>query len=237
MKRIMVLLFAVIMLISLAACGSKAENGGKKNNSGSENNSKKEENNSKNGENNLNNASSPEQIEEAIRKALGDSYYATVDVPSEELFTCVLSGVDLEKLSSYVAKISAIPSINPDSVVVVKCKDASYADEVIDTFNENYAGTVGYARLYSFSIPKVEGARIYKQGDTVIFVLAGATDDSGDLEKAAKLAADEYAKVDEAIKKCLGSLPENRIVIPEDNGNDVPQDINDDNGGIPLIGG
>lgn len=74
----------------------------------------------------------------------------------------------------------------------------------------------------------MEGARLYKFGDTVIFVIGGALAENGaSAEDKAKLAASEYEKIDSAIKELFGTLPENLAVVTEP---DDSNDNDDDNG-------
>lgn len=58
-------------------------------------------------------------------------------------------------------------------------------------------------------------ARIYQSGDYVLYIIAGASYDGEDSEAENKLAVSEYAKIDEALKSVLGTLPENLAVVPE----------------------
>lgn len=170
-----------------------------------------------------------------------------MDAPEDELFSTVVSSIDFSQVGDYVIKQARVSAVNPDTVVVLKCK-SGYADTAVDLINESYAQTLSYSRLYSFSVAKVEGARLYKIGDTVIFVIGGANaEDGASAEDEAKLAASEYEKIDGAIKELFGTLPENLAVVTE------PDDTNsgDDDGGffnmtddfglegddMPLIGG
>lgn len=52
----------------------------------------------------------------------------------------------------------------------------------------------------------------------MIYVIAGASYDGEDSEAENKLAASEYAKIDEAVQSIFGTLPENLAVVPEDDG-------------------
>ena len=83
---------------------------------------KKEEDKTKTEKNTSDKVFTPAQIEAAIAAALADDYHATVDVPKEEMGTCPMRNVDLSKLDSYVAKISPIPSIQMDSVMIATAK-------------------------------------------------------------------------------------------------------------------
>ena len=146
-----------------------------------------------------------------------------------------MADIDPAQLESYTAKQSAITAVYPDTVLVMKCK-SGYKDTAVDILNENYAQTISYIRQYPFDVAKVEGARIYKVGDIVMFILAGNIADSdATAEDEAKLAASEYEKIDNVIKSIFGTLPKNLAVIKEP---EIP-----DNGGfdnfedMPIIGG
>ena len=191
MKKWIVFVLAALMLLSMAACGS---------NSGETEAPLK--------------AATPAEIEAAVAAALGDGCLATVDVPEEELFTSPLGDLDLTKVKSYVAKQSEVVSVDVDSIVIAECEDG-YADEAVAKLNEAYGRILSYIRQYPFGVAKVEGARLYKVGSTVMLIIAGASYDGEDSEAEAKLANEEYQKIDEALKGLFGSLPQNLIQIPE----------------------
>ena len=160
----------------------------------------------------------PAEIEAAIAAALGEGYLATVDVPEEEIFLSPLGWLDLTKVKSYVAKQAQVTALNMDAVVIAECEEG-YADEAVDQLNQSFAQTVGYIRQYPFGVAKVENARIYKEGNTVMLIIAGANaGDDADAEAEAKLAVAEYEKVDAALKALFGAVPENLAVIPEEGG-------------------
>ena len=191
MKKWIVFILAALMLLSMAACGS---------NSGETEAPLK--------------AATPAEIEAAVAAALGDGCLATVDVPEEELFTSPLGDLDLTKVKSYVAKQSEVVSVDVDTIVIAECEDG-YADEAVAKLNEAYGRILSYIRQYPFGVAKVEGARLYKVGSTVMLIIAGASYDGEDSEAEAKQANEEYQKIDEALKGLLGSVPQNLIQIPE----------------------
>ena len=157
----------------------------------------------------------PAQIEAAIAAAIGEGYLATEAVPADELYACALGAFDMEKVKSYVAKTAAVTALNLDTVVIAEC-EAGYADEGVDLLNESLAQSVSYIRMYPFGVAKVEGARIYKVENTVMLILAGASADSeATAEDEAKLAAEEYEKIDAALEALFGTELENLAVIPE----------------------
>lgn len=191
MKKWIVFILAALMLLSMAACGS---------NSGETEAPLK--------------AATPAEIEAAVAAALGDGCLATVDVPEEELFTSPLGDLDLSRVKSYVAKQSEVVSVDVDTIVIAECEDG-YADEAVAKLNEAYGRILSYIRQYPFGVAKVEGARLYKVGSTVMLIIAGASYDGEDSEAEARLANEEYQKIDEALKGLFGSLPQNLIQIPE----------------------
>lgn len=207
MKKVITVILAALMLLSFAACSSNQNNN-------SNNNASTNTNESKN-DTPAKTEKSPAEIEEAIAKALGDGYLCTVDVPEEELFSSAIGRLDLTKVKNYVAKQAAVAAVDLDSVVIAECEDG-YADEAVNLLNESFAQTVDYIRQYPFGVAKVEGARLYKVGNTVMLIIAGASaDENTSAEDEAKLAAEEYAKIDEAIKSIFGTVPENLAVIPK----------------------
>lgn len=162
-------------------------------------------------------APSPKDIEAAIAAALGDGYLCTADVPDDEMVLSCIGRLDLTKIDEYVVKQPTI--YTQDAVGIVKCKEG-YTDEAAQILNERFAQSISYIRQYPFDVAKVEGTRIYKIGDIVMYITAGATPaENASEEDAAKLAAAEYEKIDNAIKELFGTLPENLAVIPEDDSN------------------
>lgn len=159
----------------------------------------------------------PAEIEKKIADAVGaDNYLCDSEIDKDWLTNSY--GLDLSKIESYAAKQSSIPSINLDVVIVLKAKDG-YADEAADLLNKSFAQTVDYIRQYPFGTAKVMNGRLYKSGNYVIYVIAGASYDGEDSEAEAKLAVSEYEKIDAAVKGVFGELPKNIAVIPEDDGN------------------
>ena len=250
MKKYRAIALAAIMVMSLAGCSnttnSSADGSSTSSAVNSDSASDKADDSSASDSNAEKNVA-PADVETAIAKALGDGYLSTVDAPEDELFSTVVSTIDFSQVDDYVIKQATVSAVNPDTVVVLKCK-SGYADTAVDLINESYAQILSYSRLYSFSVTKVEGARLYKIGDTVIFIIGGANaDDNASAEDEAKLAASEYEKIDNAIKELFGTLPENLAVVtePDDsNANDddsgffsMTDDFSFEGDDMPLIGG
>lgn len=252
MKKFISMAIMAAMILTMAGCSDNKENSSIPSESSStsdvskpeskpvEPESKPEESNPESKPAEPEKTVSPADIEAAIAKALGDGYFCTVDVPESELFLSNMAGIDLSQLESYTAKISPVPAVDLDTVLVMKCK-SGYAETAVDILNENYAQTISYIRQYPFGVAKVEGARLYKIGDIVMFILAGNIADSdATAEDEAKLAASEYEIIDNVIKSLFGTLPKNLAVIKEpelpDNGGEFDGGF-DDFEDMPIIGG
>ncbi|MBQ1371946.1 MAG: DUF4358 domain-containing protein, partial [Oscillospiraceae bacterium] len=172
MKKLLCLILAVCIVLSFAACnGAGSSQASSTDASSSEKESQA--------------APTPAEIEAAIAKALGEGDLATVDVPEEELFTCALGEADLTKLDSYVAKQTLVSAVDLDSIVIAKCKDEAYAEELLSQFNEKFQQVSDYAAQYPFNLPKVQATRIYRVEDTVMYILAGANPDQNASEEEA----------------------------------------------------
>ena len=250
MKKYLAIALTALMVMSFAGCSNAANNSSDSSSASSTVNSdaasdKTSDNSDSNSD--VEKSVSPADVEAAIANALGDGYLSTVDAPEDELFSTVVSMIDFSQIDDYVIKQARVSAVNPDSVVVLKCK-SGYADTAVSLINESYAQILSYSRLYSFSVTKVEGARLYKVGDTVIFVIGGANaEDGASAEDEAKLAVSEYDKIDNAIKELFGTLPENLAVVtePDDsNANDddsgffsMTDDFSFEGDDMPLIGG
>ena len=173
----------------------------------------------------------PASIEKAIADAVGSENYLC-DTDIEESWLKNSFGLDLSKVKSYVAKQNAISAVNLDTVIILETED-SYADTAVELLNESYSGAVSYIRQYAFGVGKVMNARIYKEGNYVMYILAGANYEGNDAEKEDEFAVSEYKKIDDALNSIFGEIPENLAVIPEDDGSSVGLIIDDD---IPMLG-
>lgn len=196
-KKIASILLSLVMAFSIVACGKATDN-------------KKTDDN---GKGNTTVTATPAEIEQKIADAVGkDNYLCDIEIDKDWLQNTFQ--LDMSKVESYVAKQNSIGSVNPDTVIVLKTKDG-YASDAVKALNTYYAQVVSYIRQYPFGTAKVMNARIYQSGDYVLCIIAGASYDGEDSEAENKLAVSEYAKIDEALKSVLGTLPENLAVVPE----------------------
>lgn len=220
-KQIILVLLSLVIVFGAASCGKGTDNN-------------KTDGNDKN---NTAVTAAPSDIEKKIADAVGkDNYLCDIDIEKDWLQNSFQ--LDMSKIDSYIAKQNSIGSVNPDTVVILKTKDG-YADEAVKVLNTYFAQVVSYIRQYPFGTAKVLNARIYRSGDYVLYIIAGASYDGEDSEAENKLAVSEYAKIDEVVKSVFGTLPQNLAVVPEDDGNNggfiAPDD--DDLEGAPVVGG
>ena len=204
----------------------------------------------------------PAEIEAAIARVIGDGYNATVDVPMEEMYSCALADADFSKIDSYVAKLTLVPSVQQDQIVIATAKDAAYAEELVKLYNKEYERATMYAKQYPMEPHKLTRARIYRVGNTVMYLIAGKSPETGmDDTACIALAEAEYKKIDDTIREMYGYLPENLLVesepepgeehaaiyeggdVPFDDGLDIPGDpeagTNPEDGGdgVPMFDG
>lgn len=265
MKKILTIALTASLILAFAGCSNNAGNNSQSTSSssssksGSNSSSSKSDNNSSSSKTDSNSSSksdnnsssttdnnstdkpdenktiTPAEVEAVIAKALGEGYLCTEVVPAEEANLSCIGWLDGDKIESYVLKKPT--TYCQDMVAVVKCREG-YADEAVQILNNYFAQNISYIRQYPFDVAKVEGTRIFKYDDIVMYITAGAAA-SGEIsaEDEAKLAASEYEKIDSAIKQLFGTSPKNLAVITEPDNNDNNGGFNFDDSEFPVIGG
>ena len=195
MKRILTFVLTAAMLLSLAACGGKADDSGKTN---------------------AEVTMTAQEVMDALKEKLGDSF--NCDTAESEDRMSGYWGLDMEQIESWAAMSSSNSAIDPSSAVVLKVKDG-YAQDAAALLQTGYEQVLSYSRMYNMDLQKVLQARLFVNGNYVALLILGAASDWEDSdEEQAKFAADEAAKVDAAWSDIFGSA-ENVITIPEDDGN------------------
>lgn len=215
MKRILTFALALVMVLSLAACGSKRDE-----NSGNDNDV----------------TLTAQEVLEQLKKSLGDSYAS--DTAETEDRISGYYGLDLSKIESWAAESDSNSSLNMDCAVVLKVKDG-YAQDAAAALQTSYEQVLSYARMYNMDLQRVLNARLFVNGNYVALLIEGAQGDwQASDEEQAKFAAEEAVKVDDAWKAIFGSA-ENSISIPEDSGNSGLTDDSDnaDDSDLPVLGG
>ena len=189
MKKTTALLLALMMVLSLAACGNSNDNGNK--DSGNTTVDK-----------------TAQEVLDALKEKLGDSYGC--DLAEDEDRMTNYYGLDMSKIDSWAAESSENSALDPSTAVVLKVKDG-YAQDAVALLQERYNQVLDYVRMYSMNVAQVEQARLFVNGNYVALLILGQTPDENTADEA-KLAQDEAAKVDAAWQDIFGSAS-NQLVV------------------------
>lgn len=197
MKRILSFALALMMALSLAACGG---------NDNSKGNDKKD---------------APEvtmtaqEVLDSLKKSLGDSYTSDKTEPEDRISGYY--GLDMSQIESWAAESNSNNSLNMDCTAILKVKDG-YAQDAAALLQKGFEQMCSYARMYNMDLHRVLQARLFVNGNYVALLIEGKQGDwQASEEDQAKFAAEEAAKVDAAWDSVFGAA-KNTIVIPEDNG-------------------
>lgn len=229
MKKLIAFIIAAMMIASaLAACGKTDDPNKTKTTETTTETQKKEEPPKPV-------TLTPAEIEARIKAAIGEENYICNTKIEEDWFSSYY-GFDMTQIKSFVALENAVSAVNPDMVIIMEVKDG-YAQTAVNILNERFEGKVGYIRQYPFGVQKVLGARLFTEGNYVAFIIAGASYEGENTEEEAKLAAAEYAKIDNAWEAIFGKKPHNLAIIPEDKGNGGGGLFPSGDEDIPVIGG
>ena len=193
MKRILTFFLALTMVLSLAACGGKAD----------DNKGKTEV------------TMTAQEIMDTLKEKLGDSFGC--DVAETEDNISGYWGLDMGQVESWASMSNSNSAVNSSYAVIVKVKDG-YAQDAAALLQTGYEQILSYSRMYNMDLQKVLQARLFVNGNYVALLILGATGDwQLSDEELARLAAEEAAKVDETWSGIFGSA-DNSITVPEDDG-------------------
>ena len=186
-KKVTALLLALMMVLSLAACGGKQDN-------------------------NKNDPApaadmTAQQVLDTLKEKLGDSYGC--DLAEDEDRMTNYYGLELSQIDSWAAESSKNSALDASTAVVLKVKDG-YAQDAAAALQTSYDQVLDYSKMYSMNLPMVQQARLFVSGNYVALLILGQTPD--DTADEAKLAQDEAAKVDAAWQALFGSAS-NQIVV------------------------
>ena len=188
MKKVTALLLALMMMLSLAACG-KSDNGA---------DSKKDDPSAD---------MTAQQVLDALREKLGDSYGCSAAEDEDRMTNYY--GLDLSQIDSWAAESSENSALDPSTAVVLQVKDG-YAQDAAALLQERYDQVLDYCRMYSMNVAQVEQARLFVSGNYVALLILGQT--PGDGTDEAQLAQDEAAKVDASWQSLFPSAA-NQLVV------------------------
>ena len=189
MKRILTFFLALTMVLSLAACGGKAD----------DNKGKTEV------------TMTAQEIMDTLKEKLGDSFGC--DVAEAEDNISGYWGLDMGQVESWASMSNSNSAVNSSYAVIVKVKDG-YAQDAAALLQTGYEQILSYSRMYNMDLQKVLQARLFVSGNYVALLILGAEGDwEASDEEQAKFAAGEADKVDSAWKALFCSAS-NSIVIP-----------------------
>lgn len=193
MKRILTFFLALTMVLSLAACGGKAD----------DNKGKTEV------------TMTAQEIMDTLKEKLGDSFGC--DVAETEDNISGYWGLDMGQVESWASMSNSNSAVNSSYAVIVKVKDG-YAQDAAALLQTGYEQILSYSRMYNMDLQKVLQARLFVNGNYAALLILGAQGDwEASDEVQAKFAAEEAAKVDAVWSGIFGSA-DNSTTIPEDDG-------------------
>ena len=193
MKRILTFFLALTMVLSLAACGGKAD----------DNKGKTEV------------TMTAQEIMDTLKEKLGDSFGC--DVAETEDNISGYWGLDMGQVESWASMSNSNSAVNSSYAVIVKVKEG-YAQDAAALLQTGYEQILSYSRMYNMGLQKVLQARLFVNGNYAALLILGAQGDwEASDEVQAKFAAEEAAKVDAVWSGIFGSA-DNSITIPEDDG-------------------
>ena len=153
-----------------------------------------------------------DEIEQKIAGLLNEDYACDTDIDVQQLKDYYR--LDMSKVKEYTAKESKIPSVIPDTVIVLRT-DKNYVDTAVEMLNRALTGTV---MSFGFGNPVTINARIYTSGEYVLYVIAERAYDGGTPEQQREAVNNTYAEIDKVLKESLDGLSDNLALIPENAG-------------------
>lgn len=189
MKKATALLLALMLTLSLAACGSSNDSGNKDNG-------------------NTTVDKTAQEVLDALKEKLGDSYGC--DLAEDEDRMTNYYGLDMSKIDSWAAESSENSALDLRTAVVLKVKDG-YAEDAAALLQTGYEQVLDYSKMYDMNLPMVQQARLFVNGNYVALLILGQTPNENTADEA-KLAQDEAAKVDAAWQDIFGSAS-NQLVV------------------------
>jgi len=175
MKKLLAMLLALMMVLSLAACGNK----------NNEEPDAPEEPSSSVEETPETPEETPEetpagevdakltQLHESLKEAYGENYLPSM--PLDETMLTEVIGVDMENVESFIAEMPMM-SAHVDTFIGIKAKEGK-ADAVEADLNAYRDNVVENSMQYPMNEEKVKASEVVRKGDYVFFVMLGQIPD------------------------------------------------------------
>lgn len=173
MKRIMILMLAMLMIFAIAACGADEEA--------------------------VRKDYTAQEIFDAIKEAYGENFIPDGDMVEEEYTETY--GLNMDDIAEIKAQMAMI-SFHPDRIVVVKANEGK-GEAVEAALTAARDNLVQNGMWYPANLAKVNASQVLRNGDYVVFMMLGAVDDNIEAteEDAAKFAKEQMEIGIEAFNK------------------------------------
>lgn len=147
------------------------------------------------------------QVLSKIKKSMKSSYTCDNKLKMEDGITYY--DLDKSKVESMAYETNKNSSINMDIAVVVKVKKG-YVNTAKEKLQKSLTQIVDYSKLYNMDTLRVNQARIFVKGNYIgMFILGKQADYNLSVQKKAKIAKSEAAKIDKAWKSVFGGKIKN----------------------------
>lgn len=140
---------------------------------------------------------------DAVKEAYGEKYLPQMQYDAE-VFENVF-GIKEELYEEFIAEAPMMSS-HVDTFVAVKAKEgkAEEVAQILETYQENMRNN---SFQYPMNLGKVEGARLYRNGNYVFYIiLGGYPEDESEVD--AEMAKEQNQAAVDAIEKILGKADE-----------------------------
>lgn len=113
------------------------------------------------------------ELHTAVKEAYGENYIPSVMAYDEETMESVF-GISDDLYEEFVAEAPMI-SVHVDTFVAIKAAEgkAEEVEQLLTAYRENL---VNNSMQYPMNLNKVEGSRVYRNGDYVFYIMLGSLD-------------------------------------------------------------
>lgn len=143
------------------------------------------------------------ELYNAVKEAYGENYLPQMQYDAE-IFENVF-GIKEELYEEFIAEVPMM-SGHVDTFVAIKAKEgkAEEVNQILETYQDNMLNN---SFQYPMNLGKVEGARLYRNGDYVFYIILGGYPEDGS-EVDAEMAKEQNQIAVDAIEAILGKADE-----------------------------
>ena len=175
MKKILAMILALMMVLSLAACGGR----GQQEPAAPEEPSSSVEETPETPEETPEEAPAVDadaklvELHNALKEAYGENYLPSM--PLDEMMLAEVIGVDMANVESFIAEMPMM-SAHVDTFIGIKAKEGK-ANAVEADLNAYRDNVVNNSMQYPMNEEKVKASEVVRKGDYVFFVMLGQIPD------------------------------------------------------------